>query len=110
MSFGGDVHALIREIFPVEYESEDDMAPFLSQELILFLRQVQGFRPIRDRVLFYAQNKYRFYDTYICTKFLTDKINISHTLEELVSNLQIPFLCFIGEGFSIKKKLFFERN
>ena len=62
MSFLGDVHALVKEFFPSEVQTESDLEPYLSNELIVFLRSVQAIDTCIDRVLFYGRNSYRFYD------------------------------------------------
>ena len=83
----------------LQQQDPSELKQYLSEPVYNFLRKENNLKTIQDRVVFVNQNKFRSYESFTFTKFLTSEIDSVKVLNDLLSQLTPPFLCFVDFHF-----------
>ena len=102
MSLTVSERELCLELFEPKITSIDLLQQTLPSEIFDLLKTRDNLKTVRDKVLFFNQNKYRPYDSCHITKLLTTDFNCSKAILELVESLTPPFLIFLDMHFTFE--------
>ena len=97
--FTAEEQNFLEELFDLDEVDRNNVDEYLEPRVFEFLQKNGNLNTIVNKISFSPKTKYRYYESVIITKFLTDQVNSVKMIQEILDNISGRFTIFLDFHF-----------